>query len=197
MRRLILVFTMMTMISASFAAQVPTRKDLVRAVIASVEGDSKPIEVQFNPKEITTDKAVSWQSHRNSEGDAPTLEFTAGEPKALTVELMFDTFEDKSNVYDRYIGALEKLALIDEQLKRPPMVTFTWGSNFPVFKGVIEDLNVKYTLFLPDGTPCRATVTLRMRQADRVMNHEEAGSCSTDADCPSNQACQSGACVAR
>jgi hypothetical protein len=59
-------------------------------------------------------------------------------------------------------------------VKRPPLLTFTWGSKFPVFKGVIENLSVKYTLFLPDGTPCRATVNLKMKQANKLLNKKEA-----------------------
>jgi hypothetical protein len=53
-------------------------------------------------------------------------------------------------------------------------LTLTWGSKFPVFKGVIESMNVKYTLFMPDGTPCRATVNLKMKQANKLLNKKEA-----------------------
>ncbi len=149
---------------------------LTKAVLQATEGSSAgtQIEVYFNPKEITIDKQVPWQEHKNSEGDAPTLEFTAGHGKELTCELMFDMFEDKGDVYATYISPLEQLAFIDADLKRPPLCTFTWGSNLPTFKGVIEDLNVKYTLFLPDGTPCRATVNIKMKQADSLMNKTEA-----------------------
>jgi hypothetical protein len=40
---------------------------------------------------------------------------------------------------------------------------FKWG-NFPPFKGVIEQLSVKYTMFFPDGTPCRATATVKLKE---------------------------------
>ena len=146
---------------------------LVKAVLAACEAPNTEIEVYFNPKEITIDKPVPWQKHKNVEGDEPTLEFTAAEPKTLACELMFDMFEQRGDVYGEYISQLETLALINEDMKRPPLCTFTWG-GMPVFKGVIEDLNVKYTLFLPDGTPCRATVNLKMKQANRLLNKKEA-----------------------
>jgi hypothetical protein len=147
---------------------------LTRAVLQATEGAnaSTQINVCFNPKELTVDKQVPWQVHKNSEGDSPTLEFTAGSPKTLQVELMFDMFEDKGDVWSTYIEPLNNLALIDSDLSRPPLCTFTWGSG--VFKGVVEDLNVKYTLFLPDGTPCRATVNIKMKQAETLMNKKEA-----------------------
>jgi hypothetical protein len=154
---------------------------LEKAQIAACEPPNTEIEVYFNPKEITIDKPVPWQKHKNVEGDAPTLEFTAAEPKTLSCELMFDMFEERGDVYETYISQLETLALIDDTHKRPPLCTFTWGSKMPnggggarVFKGVVESLNVKYTLFLPDGTPCRATVTLKMKQAERLLNKQEA-----------------------
>jgi hypothetical protein len=55
------------------------------------------------------------------------------------------------------------------------MCTFTWGNGgMPVFKGVVASLNVKYTLFLPTGIPCRATVNLKMTQAAELLNKQQA-----------------------
>jgi hypothetical protein len=147
---------------------------LVKGELASTEGAKTKVAFYFNPKEITIDKPVPWQKHKNVEGDNPTLEFTAAEPKTLACELMFDMFEERGDVHAKYISQLEKMALVDTSVKRPPLLTFTWGANFPVFKGVIEKLNVKYTLFLPDGTPCRATVQLTMKQANKLLNKKEA-----------------------
>jgi hypothetical protein len=155
---------------------------LVKGELASTEGDKTKVAFYFNPKEITIDKPVPWQKHKNVEGDAPTLEFTAAEPKTLACELMFDMFEERGDVHAKYISNLEKMALVNDSVKRPPLLTFTWGSNFPVFKGVIEDLNVKYTLFLPDGTPCRATVQLKMKQANKLLNKKEAEAANKKAE---------------
>jgi hypothetical protein len=150
-------------------------RELVKAEIAATEGsDKSPIQVYFNPKELTVDKPVQWQVHKSSKDEPPTLEYTTGQPKTMNVELMFDMYEEKGDVYATYISRLEKLALIDSGLSRPPLCTFTWGSNMPIFKGVIEDLNVKYTLFLPDGTPTRATATMKWKQSNTLLNKQEA-----------------------
>ncbi len=143
---------------------------LVKAQIAATEGSYKdPIEVYFNPKELTLDKPVKWSPHKGSKDDSPTLEFTQGEAMTMTVELLFDMFEVKGDVYAEYVSKLEKLVFIDSALKRPPLCTFTWGSKMPVFRGVIEDMNVKYTLFLPDGTPTRCTATLKWKQSNSLL----------------------------
>jgi nucleoid-associated protein YgaU len=43
-------------------------------------------------------------------------------------------------------------------------VQFKWGKTWS-FEGVITSLNQKFTLFLEDGVPVRATVTLSMMQS--------------------------------
>jgi hypothetical protein len=74
-------------------------------------------------------------------------------------------------VADKYIAALEAMSHTDQTLKRPPMVRFTWGGSLPVFQGVISSLTVKYTMFLADGTPVRATVTAGMTLAEKAALH--------------------------
>src|SRR5262249_57994292 len=98
----------------------------------------------------------------------------AGHGKTPNGALMCDMCENRGDVYPPYTPRMETLVPIDADLGHPPLCTFTWGNNLPVFKGVVEDLNVKYTLFLPDGTPCRATVTLKMKQAETLYNKAEA-----------------------
>jgi len=157
------------------------------------------VHAQFNPTEITITKSVPWQKHKNSEGDAPTLEFTAAEPKTLQAELSFDTANTGADVHDAFIAPLEALALIDPAKRRPPLVQFEWGS-FPPFRGVVESVGVRYTLFLPDGTPTRATASITLRQADHVLTRKRGDpgtviSCQVPEDCPSGQSCFNGACA--
>jgi hypothetical protein len=137
---------------------------------------NEDIEAFVNPKEIGVDKAVRWNKHKSSKADNPVLEFTDGEPKDLQIELLFDTYEARTSVQALYIDKLDRFTkIIDETKKRPPMCIFLWGKNFPSFMGVIESLNVKYTMFLPDGTPVRATATLKMKQADKLTVGSKEG----------------------
>lgn len=72
------------------------------------------------------------------------------------------------------------------------VTAFYWG-GMPRFKGVVESLAVKYTLFLPDGTPTRATVSLRMKEAGGALNKKgEAKEANKPgekkkSDCPPSQ----------
>jgi len=62
--------------------------------LQDLPGRAGVISVYFNPKELTVDKSVPWKKGQAKEGDKPPLEFTSGEPKSLSVELMFDLYED-------------------------------------------------------------------------------------------------------
>jgi hypothetical protein len=178
------------LLAASAAAQE-------NVTIRSLESP-EVFEAQFNPTEILIDKPVPWKKHKSSESDAPTLEFTQAEPRTLHAELLFDTFEAGTSVQN-LIAPLDQLATVDPTKKRPPLVTFTWGSKFPVFSGVIESVGVKYTLFLPDGTPVRATATIKVKEAASVRVKKGTAAsvipCQTPSECPPGQACFNGVCA--
>ena len=171
----------------------------VKVRIQSLESSGQSVVAQFNPTELSVTKSVPWKTHRKSESDAPTLEFTTAEPKTMTFELLFDEFASGLNVHDTTIVRLEQFTRVDPTTKRPPLCVFTWGSEFPAFAGVVETMSVKYTLFLPDGTPVRASVGLTLREADhvRVRGGTEGTvvRCQTNGDCPAGQTCQSGVCA--
>lgn len=119
----------------------------------------------FNPKEISVDKSVPWGHHDAAGQDEPKLEFTHGKPHSLSFELFFDGYETRTNV-SGLVAQLEKFVATQDK-HRPPMVTFVWGAG-PTFTGVLGSVSAKYTMFLADGTPCRATVNLRMHEASSV-----------------------------
>ncbi len=131
-----------------------------------LEGKSQVFLLEAS--EISTESSASWQRSRDSSSDDPALEFNAADPKTLSFELFFDTFESKESVYDRNVKPLEGLTAIDPDLQRPPMVQVVWSNKLPAFKGVVESVDTKYTMFLPDGTPCRATVRLNMKAASKA-----------------------------
>jgi len=144
-----------------------------KCIIKNLDTKEK-VEANFNPKELTIEKSIPWNKHKSSKGDNPVLEFTDAEPKSLAIELLFDTYESRENVYTKHVRVLESFTLImggsgaNADKKRPPMCMFLWGRAFPSFLGVIESLSTKYTMFLTDGTPVRATCTIKMKQAEKL-----------------------------
>ncbi len=129
------------------------------------------IDVCFNPKEYSLDKQVGWDAEK-AFSDAPNPEFKQPNPMTLSVTLQFDTYEERVSVRDKWVRQIESLTMMKKQLSpnasakdkaenRPPTILFVWGRF--VFKGVIETLGQKYTMFLSDGTPVRAECALKIR----------------------------------
>jgi hypothetical protein len=169
---------------------------LERARIHVLKGDGKSndvadggyIEVCFNPKEYSLEKSVEWDAEK-AFSDAPQPEFKAPKPMTLSVTLQFDTYEERTSVRDKWVRKIEKLTLMtgdlpndgkkastpDKQKFRPPTILFIWGRF--TFKGVVESLSQKYTMFLADGTPVRAECALKIRNVlDKNIDQGESQS---------------------
>ena len=150
------------------------------------ENADSAIDVCFNPKEYSLEKSVEWDAEK-AFSDAPQPEFKAPKPMTLSVTLQFDTYEERVSVRDKWVRKIERLAFMtqpmpkdptqssktDKQKYRPPVILFVWGRF--TFKGVVESLSQKYTMFLSDGTPVRAECALKIRNVldDKIDKGEE------------------------
>jgi hypothetical protein len=148
--------------------------------IISLDNDIT-VEAQFNPKEVSLDKSIPWNKQKKK-GPAD-LEYTGGEPKTMGFELLFDGFETGTSVEDKIkqlhdlTDATVQLDKKDEKKKRPPKVAIVWGTQgardsvgggIRKFTGVIESVAVKYTMFLADGKAVRATVNIKVKEAENL-----------------------------
>lgn len=125
---------------------------LEKAVITNTD-TNEDLEVLFNPKEYVIEKKTPWSEINVFGMDSPPVQFTMGERKRLSMELYFDTSEEKTDVRD-YTTKIDKLMLVNAQEHRPPILRFSWGSLS--FDCVLEDMVQRFTLFSDDGTPLRA-----------------------------------------
>ncbi len=133
---------------------------LEKAVITNLD-TNKEIEVLFNPKEYVIEKKTPWAEQNVFGMDSPPVQFTIGERKRLSMELFFDTSEEKSDVRS-YTGQMEELMVVNAQEHRPPLLRFSWGTLS--FDCVLEDMVQRYTLFTNDGTPLRAIVKVVFKE---------------------------------
>ncbi|WP_020614507.1 CIS tube protein [Sediminispirochaeta bajacaliforniensis] len=133
---------------------------LEKAVIVNLD-ENDEIEVMFNPKEYIVEKRTPWKEQSTQGLDSPPVEFTLGERKRLSMELFFDTSEEKSDVRE-YTDKIEKLMLVNADQHRPPLLMFTWGTLR--FKCVLEDLVQRFTMFMNDGTPVRAILKVLFKE---------------------------------
>ena len=143
-----------------------------KVIIKNLETGAE-VHALFNPTELSVKKSAKWEKHKEAKGDNPLLEFTAAQPMELSLELLFDAYERRGNVYDDYVKPLLSFMHVMEETKHPPICRLIWGREFPEFTGVITSLSTKYTMFLRDGKPVRATCSITMTQADKVQLKEE------------------------
>lgn len=145
-----------------------TRSNLVAARIYESDAGGAPLGIEisclFNPFEYTVSKANQYSERPQNRSDVPRMEFEQAGPQTLQLDLIFDTYAQRQNV-GRYTGKLWKLMEAktrgaDQDIKKvePPYVTFSWGAFR--FVAVITSMTQRYTLFLADGTPVRAQVTV-------------------------------------
>lgn len=133
---------------------------LEKAIISNLDtGDDIP--VLFNPKEYVIEKKTPWTEINVFGMDSPPVQFSIGERKRLSMELFFDTSEDKTDVRE-YTGKIETLMMVNAQEHRPPILRFSWGNLS--FDCVLEDLVQRFTLFMNDGTPLRAILKVVFKE---------------------------------
>lgn len=132
----------------------------------------KTIEVMFNPTDYTSTINVDWEGQNDM-----IPEFKGSSFDTLTLNLFFDTYEHNVDVReDNKIpisGRVKKVAGTKRILelayptiggtdsKKPPVCLFSWGKFN--FKGVVQSVTQKFTMFLSNGIPVRATLTVKIK----------------------------------
>jgi LysM repeat protein len=132
---------------------------LVKAVITP-EGEAD-ISVLFNPTQYSLDMGASFSEIAVPGLAAPILQFVRGNSRTLSMDLFFDTYEKGTDVRE-HTKKIYGLVDIRGPLHRPPIVTFSWGSFN--FQAVVERVGGRFTLFLADGTPVRATLSVTFKE---------------------------------
>jgi nucleoid-associated protein YgaU len=150
-------------------------KAYIEVLNGSHQGDK--LMVLFNPAEYSVERANAYKSTPLPSIGSPLIQFVNGEAATLSLELFLDDWTDpdgppaevpllsgkgeKKSVKQR-IDEIVALLDIDSELHAPPRVRFVWG---PLrFEAVLEKVGRKITLFRPDGTPARATLSVSFRE---------------------------------
>lgn len=120
-----------------------------------------PVPVLFNPTQYSLDRGNRLAEIGVPGLGSPVLQFVHGTSSTLSMQLFFDTYEDRRDVRlhtDRVYGLLR----IDPDTHAPPVCTFSWGTF--TFRCVLERVGGRFTLFLADGTPVRATLDVVFKE---------------------------------
>ena len=148
---------------------------LAKATITFLKGEraaDPPLEVMFNPAEYSLELASNFSSTALPGLNNPVLQFIHGEAQTLSMDLLFDTYTNGGGAdVSQRTNQVAQALFIDAELHAPPPVLFVWGSFS--FQAVVEKLSQKFTMFLEDGTPVRATLSVSFRQYQPIREQLE------------------------
>lgn len=130
-----------------------------------------PFELQFNPESLKITRAQARTSTPVMGSQDRPADQNAAPQRSSTMQftVYFDTYEERSSVYTKYIKTLESFVGYDQGKHAPVMLVMTYG-NFTneltamsALKCKLDNLDVEYTMFLKNGTPVRAKVGMTFR----------------------------------
>lgn len=147
---------------------------LIKATIKILEGRNKgqELRVHFNPTEYAVEHGASYQETPVPGLSNPILQFVNGAAEMLTMDLLFDTYTDSGGTdVSEDTRQFTDLLAIDADTHAPPRVEFKWGVF--AFRAVVEKISQRFTMFLGDGTPVRATLSVTFKQYRTIAEQLE------------------------
>jgi hypothetical protein len=148
-------------------AEDPEDNELKKVLIEVLEGDPfegpQELLITFYPTEYSLDKSLTYGEQNLPGLTSPLTQFGTGDAATLSMELLFDTYEDGLDVRKEYTDKVDALMEVDEDLHTPPILRVVWGS-LTKYKWILESANKRFTLFHADGTPARARVDVTFKQ---------------------------------
>jgi len=151
---------------------------LVKAFLTRKDKPLQIVPFLFNPKELSVEKSNQFAEVNIPGLSSPILQFVRGNARSVTLDLFFDTYEQGTDVRlftDRITGwdagsmfskIPKGLMDIDSDLHAPPICILIWGAF--VFQCIIERVTKKFTMFLPEGIPVRATLSVTLKEYSEV-----------------------------
>lgn len=133
-------------------------------------GEDRKIEAHFNPNRLSFSKSANWSGQPAAQRDTPELQFTNSDPRTLSVEFLFDTYDrpgtKKADVRDttNQVLSLTTVEGHGEKKHRPPVCRLVWDRAGVIFVGVVQSVEQTFTMFMDNGIPVRATVRCSFKE---------------------------------
>ena len=134
-------------------------------------GEDRKIVAAFNPGHMKFSRSADWKTQGAALRDVPELQFTGAQPRTLSVDLLFDTYDtdepaaSKRKVTELTDPMLKLTTVVSHGSKhRPPVCRLRWGAAGVFFQGVLERLDQDLVLFTENGTPVRAKLSCSFKE---------------------------------
>jgi len=131
------------------------------------DSDDNALICEFNPTEYSVDKGNAYSEATIPGLDSPLIQFTHGNVRTLTLELLLDSYTYAENgkpkdLRKTDLPKIDKMLLVDSEYHAPPPCKVLWSSL--IFVGVLQDAKKRFVLFSEEGFPVRARVTLTFKE---------------------------------
>jgi hypothetical protein len=118
-------------------------------------------DVLFNPNEYSVEKGNQLAETGIPGLQSPIIQYVHGNTRTLSLDLFFDTWEERRDVRE-HTNKVFALLGIEAETHVPPICKLSWGGFS--FRCVLEKVSGKFNLFMPDGTPVRATLSVSFKE---------------------------------
>ncbi|ELZ32518.1 peptidoglycan-binding lysin domain-containing protein [Halogeometricum pallidum JCM 14848] len=142
--------------------------------------DAKTVTVTFNPAEYKLVTDVNYRQQNTAGRTTADPQFAGGKPETLSMTLLFDTYERRLDVREEYTNKLDALLTKSEERHAPPSCRFIWGTFG--FVGHLMSADKTFTMFLPDGTPVRASVGISFTGLQLGRDEQKGGGAEETTD---------------
>lgn len=150
------------------ASKLEKAKILVLGKVGDTSA-KKTIDVMFNPSDYTIESSNKYSWVQVPGLQSPVSQFVSGDVQVLKVNLFFDTYTNKEkkkpNVRD-HTQKIYTLMDVDKDLHTPPVCAFAW--NKLKFIGVVDSVSQNFTMFMDDGTPVRAQLSVSFKGVQSI-----------------------------
>lgn len=159
-------------------AKIKVLDGMNKILMATAYIGSDGVPCMFNPADFTIQRGVNYAQHKVPGLDRPILQYISGEADVMSFSLIFDMYSATPDTYRidaaasgvmpdpakldvrEYTDAFMKLTMVDSDTHAPNQIEFKWGAIS--FKGYVQSVSQKFTMFSMKGTPTRATVDLQL-----------------------------------
>lgn len=128
---------------------------------------ASPYAFMINPDTIKIQKSIEYNEQQAPATSSASQKYKSTPSDKLSFEIIIDCtgiVDAKRIDMAQEIEALETIIYTyNGKIHRPNFVKVQWGQNI-TFNGVLDSIDISYTLFKPDGNPLRAKISLAFSQ---------------------------------
>ncbi len=144
--------------------------DSEKAENGGVNDADDMFEALINPESYTLQYKLKFSEGTQGQGTSGAqLKYEYTEPEEITFEFLFDNTgiidgQPRASIAADLKKFKEVLIAYKGDSHEPRHFKLVWGEN-SIFKGRVTEVSINHKMFKPDGTPIRATATVKFRSS--------------------------------